>query len=218
VKTAQQPFRFVTASYLTRINNQRASTLEELRAGLEHTSDASIFYHTFQSLGRFHFLTEGFSNDFAQWVLTGLNRAALAEQLAGLDVRDYSSIAALRGDLQRLVADYCAANPREAQQTAFENFYFCESVVVTAPLSFEAGTLEEFRKGLASLGHASFYNHFIASRLRLQLGTNDFSHWFAQSLDAPDLAQRANRIDIYTNTLETAQAELLTLVDRELNR
>jgi hypothetical protein len=218
VKSAQQPFRFVTASYLTRINNQKTSTLAELRAGLEQSSDASIFYHTFQSLGRFHFLTAGFSNDFAQWVLAALNRAALAEQLAGIDVRDYSSIAALRGDLQRLVADYCAANPREAQQTAFENFYFCESIVVTAPLYLDAGTLEEFRSGLASLGHAAFYNHFIASRLRLQLGTNDFSHWFADALDQKDLARRANRIDIYTNTLETAKAELLTLIDRELKQ
>lgn len=218
MKTAEQPFRFVTASYLTRINNQKASTLEELRAGLEQTSDGSIFYHTFQSLGRYHFLTEGFSNDFAQWVLTGLNRAALAEQLAGLDIRDYSSLAGLRGDLSRLVTDYCVANPSQARQTAFETFYFCESVVVTAPLALEARTLEEFRGGLASLGHASFYNHFIASRLRLQLGTNDFSHWFADAMGAKNLAQKANRIDIYTNTLETAQAELLTLIDRELRQ
>jgi hypothetical protein len=218
VNTTDRPFRFVTASYLTRINNQKASTLEELRDGLQQTSDQSIFYHTFQSLGRYHFLTEGFSNDFAQWVLADLNRAALAEQLAGLDIRDYSSLAALRGDLQRLVTDYCDANASEARQSAFDPFYFCESVVVTVPLSLEARTLEEFHSGLASLGHAAFYNHFIASRLRLQLGTNDFSHWLAHALDAPDLARRANRIDIYTNTLETAQAELLALVDRELRR
>jgi hypothetical protein len=218
VKTAEQPFRFVAASYLTRINNQKASTLEELRVCLEEASDASIFYHTFQSLGRHHFLTEGFSNDFAQWALAGLNRAALAEQLAGLDVRDYTSLAELRGDLRRLVTDYCEQNPREAQQSAFEQLYFCESVVVPVPLALEARTLAEFRNGLAAIGHASFYNHFIASRLRLQLGTNDFSHWFTRELDAPDLARRANRIDIYTNTLETAQAELLALVDRELNR
>jgi hypothetical protein len=218
LNNTEHPFRFVTASYVTRINNQKASTLEELRVGLEQSSDESIFYHTFQSLGRYHFLTEGFSNDFAQWVLADLNRAALAEQLAGLDIRDYSSLAGLRGDLHHLVTDYCEANPGEARQSAFEPFYFCESVVVTVPLSLEARTLEEFRSRLASLGHASFYNHFIASRLRLQLGANDFSHWFAHALGATDLAQRTNRIDIYTNTLETAQAELLALIDRELHR
>src|SRR5882757_7032182 len=121
-------FQFVTAAYLTRIGNLEARTLHELREGLDQASDDSIFYHTFQSLGRHHFLTEGFSNDFAQWVLASLNRPELAEQLAGLDIRDYTSLADLRGDLRRLVADYCEANPRDAQQGAFEPFYFCESV------------------------------------------------------------------------------------------
>jgi hypothetical protein len=218
LKTANEPFRFVTASYLTRINNERATTLEELGAGLEQTSDGSIFYHAFQSLGRFHLLTEAFSNDFAQWVLTGLNRPALAEQLAGLDIRDYTSLAGLREDLYRLVADYCTANPYEARQSAFETFYFCESVAVTAPLYREARTLVEFRSCVAGLGHQSFYNHFIASRLRLQLGTNDFSLWLTEALEEKDLAQRADRIDIHTNRLETAKGEFLALIDRELSR
>jgi hypothetical protein len=218
VKTATQPFQFVTASYLTRINNQKACTLEEFRQGLDHASDASIFCHTFQTLGEHHFLTEGFSNDFAQWVLAGLNRSELAEQLAGLDVRDYYSLAELRADIRRPVAEYCESHPRDAQQSAFEPFYFCESVAVTVPLGIEARTLGEFRAALMNLSRASFYHHFIASRLRLQLGSNDFSNWFAVSLDAKELARRANRIDIYTNTLDGARDELIELVDGELNR
>ena len=218
MKTATQPFQFVTASYLTRIDNQKVCNLDELRKGLEHASDASIFCHTFQTLGEHHFLTEGFSNDFAQWVLAGLNRSELAEQLAGLDVRDYSSLAALRADIRRPVSDYCESHPRDAQQCAFEPFYFCESVAVTVPLGLEARTLGEFRAALMHLSHASFYHHFIASRLRLQLGSNDFSHWFAESVSAPELARRANRIDIYTNTLDGARDELIGLVSGELNQ
>jgi hypothetical protein len=217
LKTTGQPFQFVTASYVTRVNNQQASNLNELRLGLENASEQSIFYHTFQSLGRYHFLTEGFSNDFAQWVLASLNRAELAERLAGLDVRDYPSLAELRGDLRRLVTDYCDAHPREAQLSAFEPFYFCESVEVTVPLAWDARTLAEFRAGLARLSHASFYHHFISSRLRLHLGTNDFSHWFANNIELPNLARRANHIDIYTNTLDGAREELIELVDGELN-
>jgi Family of unknown function (DUF5752) len=218
MKIATQPFQFVTASYLTRINNQKANTLEEFRQGLEHASDASIFCHTFQTLGEHHFLTEGFSNDFAQWVLASLNRAEVAEQLAGLDIRDYCSLAELRGDLRRPVADYCESHPREAQQSAFEPFYFCESVPVTVPLGLQARTLREFRSALTRVSHATFYHHFIASRLRLQLGSNDFSFWFANSVAAPELARRANRIDIYTNTLDGARDELVELVDGELNQ
>jgi hypothetical protein len=218
MKTATEAFRFVTASYLTQIDNQKAATLAELRNGLDQASDASIFYHTFQSLGRHHFLTEGFSNDFAQWVLAGLNRPALAEQLAGLDIRDYASLADLRGDLRRVVADYCEAHPRESELSAFEPFYFLKSVEVTAPLGVEARTLGEFREGLLRLSHESFHFHFLASRLQLHLGTNDFSHWLATELGLEELARRANRIDIYTNTLDGAREELIELIDRELQR
>jgi len=216
MKTAAQPFEFVTASYLTCVNSQIAANLDELRVGIEQASDGSIFYHTFQSLGRYHFLTEGFSNDFAQWVLAALNRNELAEQLAGLDIRDYPSLADLRGDLRRLVTAYCEAHPTEARQSGFEPFYFSESVVVTVPLGVEARTLPEFHDALTLVSHDTFYHHFIASRLRLRLGANDFSHWFANDLAEPELARRADRIDIYTNTLDTAREELIELTAVEL--
>lgn len=215
MNTAETPFDFVTVSYLTRIGNQSAGTLAELLTGLEHCSDASIFHHTYQTLGSHHFLTEGFSNDFAQWVLADANRNDLAEQLAALDIRDYVSIAALRSDLCRVVGEYCAAYPDLAGQAALERFYFCESVEVTAPLGRSARTLEEFRDGIEHLSHASFYFHFISSRLRLQLQTNDFSHWLAQGLGLEHLAANVNRIDIYTNTLDSSRVKLLRLIDRE---
>src|SRR6202521_858582 len=116
MNVAETPFDFFTVSYLTRIGNHSAGTLAELLTGLENCSDASIFHHTYQTLGSHHFLTEGFSNDFAQWVLADANRSDLAEQLAALDIRDYVSIAALRSDLCRLTSDYCAAFPHFARQ------------------------------------------------------------------------------------------------------
>jgi hypothetical protein len=212
---AETPFEFVTVSYLTRIGNESAGTIAEFLTALEHCSDGSIFHHTFQTLESHHFLTEGFSNDFAQWVLADANRDDLAEQLAALDIRDYISIAALRSDLCRLVGEFCAAYPHLASQAALERFYFCESVELTAPLGRSARTLEEFRDGIAHLSHASFYFHFISSRLRLQLQTNDFSHWLANSLGLGTLADSVNHMDIYTNTLDSLRAKLLRLIDRE---
>lgn len=215
MNTADKPFEFFTVSYLTSIGNQSASTLFELLCGLQQCSDASIFHHTFQTLGTHHFLTEGFSNDFAQWVHADANREDLAEQLAALDVRDYISIAALRSDLCRLLADYCSAHPEFAAQSALERFYFCESVEVPVPFGLTAYNLDEFRDGIVHLSHASFYFHFISSRLRLHLRSNDFSHWFAGGLGLTTLAQNVERIDIYTNTLDSARAKLLRLLDRE---
>jgi len=215
MNSAETPFEFFTVAYLTRIGNQSAGNLEELLAGLEQCSDASIFHHTFQTLSSHHFLTEGFSNDFAQWALAEANRDALAEQFAALDIRDYTSIAALRADLCRVLRDFIAAFPQFTRQEALDRFYFCESLEVTAPFALQAATLNEFRDGVASISHASFHFHFVTSRLRLQLRTNDFSHWLADSLGLTSLADTINRIDIYTNTLDTARSKMLRLVDRE---
>ena len=212
---AQTPFEFSTVSYLVRIGNQSASTIAELLAGLEHCSDASIFHHTFQTLSSHHFLTEGFSNDFAQWALSDANRSDLAEQFAALDIRDYMSIAALRSDLCRVTGDYCAAFPDFAKQTALERFYFCESVEVTVPLGYQARSLEEFHSGIERLSHSSFYFHFISSRLRLHLRTNDFSLWLENNLGLETLASSIEQIDVYTNTLDSARAKMLRLIDRE---
>jgi len=217
MNTAHQPFRFSTAAYLTQVENQKATNIAELLECLGQASDAAIFYHTFQSLGRYHFL-EGFSNDFAQWVLAGLNRPALAERLANIDVRDYVSIPELRADLRRIVAEYCERSPQVSNQRAFEAFHFSHDEEITIPLPWDAHTLAGFRAGLERLSHASFYHHFIASRLRLQLKTNDFSHWFENALGMPDLAARTNRIDIYTNTLDSARSELISMLDREIRQ
>jgi hypothetical protein len=214
--TETQPFVFSTAGYLVRIANQQAGSIAELVDGVAECSDASIFHHTFQTLGRHHFLTEGFSNDFAQWVLTSANRVELAEQLGALDVRDYLSIAEVRADLHRVLKDYSAAHPGAAEQTALEPLYFCESVEIATPLGEQAASLAEFRACLEHLSHASLYYHFIASRLRLQLRTNDFSAWFAGDLGLTRLADRVNRVDLYTNTLDSARRTLLALVDLEL--
>ncbi len=213
---ARQPFRFSTAGYLIRIANQKATSIAELASGVAECTDASVFHHTFHTLGQHHFLTEGFSNDFAQWVLASANRVELAEQLASLDIRDYVTLAEVRSDLHRLLVDYADAHTGAAHQTALEPFYFCESVEIATPLDDQAGSLEAFRDRLGRLSHASLYYHFIASRLRLQLRTNDFSAWFANDLGLTALAERANRIDIYANTLDSARRTLLSLVDREL--
>ena len=216
--TAEEPFQFATASYLICVENHKANTLADLSDGLEHASDEAIFFHTFQCLGRYHFLTEGFSNDFAQWALAGLNQPILAERFANIDVRDYLSLTDLREDLRKMVASFCETYPKAAEQWAFEPFYFLRAVEVTRLLPWDARTLAGFRAGLERLSHASFYYHFIASRLRLQLRTNDFSNWFTKALGMEQLAARANRIDIYTNTLDTAREELIEMLEQVIGQ
>src|SRR5436190_17505340 len=120
-----QPFQFFTASYLTKVENYKVETISAMHAGLAEASDSAIFYHTFQTLGRYHFLTEGFSNDFAQWALASCNQPVLAERLASIDIRDYTSTQELRDELRRVFGEFCGENPAACEQRAFEPFYFC---------------------------------------------------------------------------------------------
>ena len=153
MNSSPQPFQFVTAAYLTRVENHKAATIVQLMHCLQESSDAAIFFHTFQTLGQHHFLTEGFSNDFAQWAQAALNQPALAERLASVDIRDYLSIAELRGDLHRIVAEFCDEHPQQAEQLAFEPFYFLQTVEVTQPLPWDAKTLPGFRAGLEPVSY-----------------------------------------------------------------
>src|SRR5207302_4197657 len=130
-KRAEQPFQFMAASYLIRIGAQPVQTLGELAKSLRICPQASIFYHTFQSLEAHHYTS--FSSDFAQWALTACNEAALAEQLAIVDLREIVSLEDLRGMLADIVSEYLREHSQAADRRAFEAFYFCEAKEVTAP-------------------------------------------------------------------------------------
>jgi len=62
-KRAEQPFQFVAASYLIRIGAEPVQTLGDFAKSLRNCPQASIFYHTFQSLEAHHYTS--FSSDFA---------------------------------------------------------------------------------------------------------------------------------------------------------
>jgi hypothetical protein len=207
---AKEPFQFVDASYLIRICSERAAGLSEFAEHLHNCSEASIFHHTFQSLERHHYAS--FSNDFAQWVLTGCNEAPLAEQLAAIDLRDCTSIDALRESLTSSVDGYLRRNPAATTRTAFEPFYFCEAFELAVPWGEQATTLAELEDGIRQMSLQTLHHHFINSRLRLRLQTNDFSHWIRNSLDLPELARRLDRIDIYVNTLDGLRERLIEAI------
>jgi len=204
---AQRPFQFVAASYLTRIRRERAWTLGELGSHLRVIPECSIFFHTFQSLEAHHYTY--FTNDFAQWAEAACNEDVLAEELGAIDVRDYVSLADLRQVLADTIEDYLKRNPLAADRPAFEPFYFSEEVEVAIPLETKAFTLAELADGIAGLSLQSLHYHFINSRLRLHLRTNDFSNWIEETQGLPELADKLNRIDFYTNTLEGVRQEIL---------
>src|SRR5579862_1613012 len=104
--TAVKPFYFNTSAHLLRITQQKATTLLEFLEALRECPEGSIFQHTFRTLQEHHFIREGFSNDFAHWALSACNEPSLAEALASVDVREFTSVADLRERLLNIVETY----------------------------------------------------------------------------------------------------------------
>jgi hypothetical protein len=217
-RRASKPFYFNSESHLVRIGRERATNLRELLEGLKSCPDASIFYHTFQTLREHHYIRGGFSNDFAQWTFAACNEAGLAERLAAVDVRDFTSVAEIRNRIVEIVESYLKANPAAGARPAFEPFYFCASETVVTPTPFVASTLAEFDEALQQVSLHSIHHHFITARLRPPLTRNDFSVWLEEELGLATLAERLNRMDIYTSTLNDMRQKILQLVRQETKR
>lgn len=215
---ARSPFYFNSASHLLRIGREKATTLEELLEAIRTCAESSIFQHTFQTLEEHHFIGEGFSNDFSHWAFASCNEVGLAERLAAIDVREFTSIAKLRERLVLIMEEYLQKNPRAATRTAMEPFYLMASDLVVVPTPYVARNLEEFADGLRKVSIHAIYYHFIDARLRLKLNNNDFSVWLEQELDLAQVADRLNRIDIYTSTLEGVRRSILKIIDAEVGR
>ncbi len=215
-RTAVKPFYFNTSAHLLRITRQKATNLSEFLQALRECPENSIFQHTFRTLQEHHFIREGFSNDFAHWALSACNEPSLAENLASVDVREFTSVAELRERFVQIVQSFLERSPVSATRSARETFYFCASDIVVIPTSFVAHTLPEFAEGLRQVSVHSLHHHFIEARLRLKLMSNDFSQWLLEDLGLPDAARQLNRIDIYTVTMENVRQQILRIVERAL--
>jgi hypothetical protein len=212
VRPAQAPFHFKSSAHLLRIGREHAATLGEFLQALRSCPEESIFQHTFRTLQEHHFIREGFSNDFAHWAYTDCNEAGLAERLASLDVRAFTSIAALRQQILEIVEDYITSNPRVRDRSALKPFYFCASDTVVMPTPFVAHDLGEFVEALKQVGVHCVHHHFIEARLRLKLVSNDFSWWLEKEMGLKKAAASLNRIDIYTSTLEGVRYQIIRIV------
>lgn len=211
-----KPFYFNTSAHLLRITALKATTLAEFLEALRACPEDSIFQHTFRTLQEHHFIREGFSNDFAHWALSALNQPGLAEQLASVDVREYTSLSELRNRFIQIVEEHLKNNPADASRISDETFYFCASDIVMVPTKFVAHNMPEFANGLREVSVHSIHHHFIEARLRIKLMSNDFSQWLYEDVGLTEAARALNRIDIYTGTLEDVRRQIVRVVERAL--
>ncbi|MGZ4826114.1 MAG: DUF5752 family protein, partial [Terriglobales bacterium] len=79
---------------------------------------------------------------------------------------------------------------------------------------FVARNLVEFIESLKKVSIHSIHYHFIEARLRLKLNSNDFSIWLEEEMDLGAVADRLNRIDIYTSTLNDVRDQILRILEK----
>jgi hypothetical protein len=218
LRKPQKPFYFNTSEHLLRIGRQKANNLSELLGALQTCPDDSIFQHTFRTLQEHHFIRQGFSNDFAHWSLFACNEPALAEQLASVDVREFTAIEGLRRRMVEILDEFLESHNMSGSRPAHEPFYFCASDIVVLPTAFCADTLPAFLDGLNQVTIHSIHHHFIEARLRLHRMSNDFSQWLEEEIGLAEAADAIERIDIYANTLEGVRRQIARIVSQSMNQ
>jgi hypothetical protein len=215
---AREPFHFSSSANLLQIGKEKAATLGEFLEALRRCPDGSIFQHTFRTLEEHHFIRQGFSNDFAHWAYNDCGEIGLGEKLAAIDVREFTSIADLRGRITATVEQHLQRNKDVAGRPARKAFYFGTSDTVVLPTVEVAHNLPEFVDALRRIAIHSIHHHFIEARLRLRLQSNDFSLWLEAGLGLSGYAARVNQIDIYTSTLEGVRQKIVSILEGALRK
>jgi hypothetical protein len=217
LRKPDKPFYFNTSEHLLRIGRQKASTLSDLLEALQKCPEDSIFQHTFRTLQEHHFIRQGFSNDFAHWSLSACNEPILAEQLASVDVREFTEIEGLRRRMVEILDEFLQSHPHSGTHPGHEPFYFCASDIVVLPTPFAPDTLAGFLDGLNQISVHSIHHHFIEARLRLHRMSNDFSQWLEEEVGLAEAADAIEHIDIYTNTMEGVRRQIARIVSQVMN-
>jgi hypothetical protein len=216
--TAAAPFVFTGCVEVRQALQRTAIDERELMDRLEEVPAGSISYHTHGYFLRHRPITTAYGNDFAAWVAVQVRDQALSERLAVVNPFEFPSLEALREELVTVVQDHLRRLRTVPRVESGEPFHFQQSYIVEVELGPPAGTLAEFRDGLAAVDASAIYFHTVEARARLGRRAGDFAEWIRTSLGLPELADRIERIDTYMTSLERVRARVLSLVDAELER
>jgi hypothetical protein len=211
-----EPFRFIGCVELRQSLDQRATDERELLDRLEDVPPGSVFYHTHGYFLRHRPITTAYGNDFAAWVAVHVRDQVLAERLAVINPFEFPSLESLREELLSAIHDHLVRLSAVPRVEFGEVFHFQQSHIVEVPLGAAAGTLAEFRQGLAEVDASAIYYHMVEARARLGRRSGDFAEWLRSSLGMTALAERIERIDAYMTSLERVRARVLALVDSAL--
>jgi Family of unknown function (DUF5752) len=213
MQQARNPFRFYSRQNLTYLTGKKATNLSSLLAGIKAATEASIYHHTHHFLIRHEFLSPEPPNDFAYWIANILQDRVLGEEVASIDLREYSDLESIRVRIIEVIERFKEGDASRFHQNAppGEEFHFMEAQSFVFPTNYVAHNLTEFRECLEHVSIHSIYFHVFEARLRHR--DSDFSLWLSSSLEEEGLAKAFLQFDPYTQTLENLRRTLIRLVD-----
>jgi hypothetical protein len=206
-------FIFNTKLDQTLLLGARASTIEQLLAGVKSAPDSSIYFHTHRFLNQHQYLSPEPPNDFAYWASQILGDEILGERLWSVDIVRFHTIHELRQTLITILQSYLDWAPRIIECQEGEEFHFMASRTFVLRTRYSALDLKEFAEVLGKVSVHSIYFHVFDAKLRLRNDENDFSRWF-RDLGKHELAEASRRLDPYSHTLDGLRRDLIALVTK----
>ncbi len=212
---ALNPFLFHECVILTMPTGRTAVNLREMLQIVREVDPSVLSYHLWQSRMAIAHPEVEYPNDFAAWAANSLQDGRLAEKLSVIDPFVFEDMEEVREALAEIIEEYMWNLPSVPWARPGFEFHFCEaSTVVLVRPRIVAGTLAEFRSGLADAGIDSIYYHFVDARWRLrEMKTDDFSNWIRDSFGLPELVSALHGMDVWFFTLEGVRKTILELID-----
>jgi hypothetical protein len=210
---AKQPFNFYTRLNLIEFTGKKATNLRELVEIMKEVPGSVIYHHTHHYLQQHLYLSPEPPNDFAYWVTYILREDELGEEIASIDLCEFSTIRSLREKIMDTIEQHLARNP-ETLRTAPPGgeFHFFKTITFILPTPYVASNLLEFLEAIRKISIHSIYFHMFEAKLRLEKGENDFSRWIEDMLGEKELAREIAKFDPYTFTMEGLRGNLCRLI------
>ncbi|MFH1593099.1 MAG: DUF5752 family protein [Candidatus Omnitrophota bacterium] len=212
-KKALNPFQFSTSVKLKELTGRKARNLRELVETIKEVPGSVIYFHTHVFLQKHRRLSPEPPNDFAYWVSEALGEYRLGEELACIEICEFSTIMELRERIINIIENHLF-EMKESLRYAPKGreFEFVKAHSFVLPTGLEAQNLKQFAEVLEKVTIHSIYFHIFEAKLRLEKGINDFSFWIGTSAHAPDIARTIAALDPYTYTMEGLRRKLINIV------
>ncbi len=214
---SSKPFLFRTQLSLTVLTGLKASNIIQLRDQLRVVPESSIYYHTHNFLQRHQFLVPEPPSDFTHWVTHVLQENRIGERLMAINTVSFRSLKDLRDAILSILDKFIEKDFPLREAPTGQEFHFMRSILFSLPISYKAHDLKEFVEALHKVSIHSLYYHIFEARLRTPAGINDFSYWLEKNLGESELAQKLEKLDPYSHTMDGLRCRIISLIEKKLS-